>query len=85
MDFSAGFWEVDFFKAGLRGISSRLAFNGTDKKNHEKDDNMNKVTILSYFVVSLITCLLKLLSHEVLQFDILKVLLMAENASQYDH
>jgi hypothetical protein len=32
MDFSAGFWEVDFFKAGLRGVSSRLAFNGTEKK-----------------------------------------------------
>jgi hypothetical protein len=38
MDFSAGFWELVLFKADLRGaFSSRHAFDGTDKKNHEKN------------------------------------------------
>jgi hypothetical protein len=86
MDFSAGFWEFDFFKAGLRGASSRLAFNGTDEKKHKNGLCGLADHTLSYFVVSWITCLLKLLSHEVLRFDILKVLLMAGNTShQYDH
>ena len=41
----------------------------------------------SYLVVSWLTCLLELLSHEDLQFDILKMVLWwaAENRVQYNH
>ena len=54
--------------------SSRYAFDGTDK-NHEKVSKYglgDHSSSSSYLVASWITCLLDILFHEVLQFDILE-------------